>query len=953
MKKNYLNIFRKVRNDQSSPKKLILFSAVSLFFATLNAQQTYTFTTAGATGRFGPTQTQVTNAYSSTNLAGLVTCTNGIQSWTVPYTGPYRITAVGAAGGGNGYYTGGAGCTLSGDFTLTAGSVVKLIIGQQGENLTTGYNTGGGGGTFVWVNGQTLPLVVAGGGGGAGGSYNGADAVLTSSGTAGIGSTNGTAGTGGNGANPGGGGWFTPGQDFNNGIGSSCNVKCSGNTAGITTGGASPTTAIVYNGCAGTSDTGDGGFGGGSGGNGYCSTSFGAGGGGGYSGGVGQSGGNGITAGGGGGGSYNGGTNAVNVAANNSGAGKAIIQELCNITMTATGLGANNALCSGNSVTLTTNAVSGYSWSTGATTQSIVISPTSSGIFSVTGVSSIGCSAAASISITVSSGLPVLSIVNTGSVAGGICAGKSVVLTASGALSYTWTGGSTTVTNGISFVPANTATYVVTGANACGTSSTSTSVSVTPLLVAAASSASLVCSGSTATLTAFSAVSGYTWQPGNQQSSTYIASTIANTIYTVTASDGTCIGTATVGINTNPIPTISIATTATNICLGEGISLSATGGNNYTWTSVPPTTTVTGQNTLTPSFPNAGAYAFYAIGDNSFGCTSTAQQVVLVNTAPALVVSATKTLICANGTTTLNVNGGDAYQWSPNANSATTPSTIVTPASTTTYVVTGTLNSTGCSSSTNFVVYIYTPNITITPPSSVCVGAAITLTGQVNNPSSGAINSYTWSVPGQNNSNGTSVVVSPTSPIVATLTAKSTTAGNLICVDSKTTTVGILPAPSISVAPSRTYVCKGEPVDLIASGGASYTWNNNSFSGGTITVTHQNIATFGYTVVGTDANGCKNETIYYLKVNGCQGIAEVQGLSGVNIYPNPSNGEFFIQTNKDLQLQLINELGQVIKTLNLNTSNDHKVQVSDLAKGIYFIVSQNNGEAQAQKIIVR
>ncbi len=946
MKKNYSSNSHLLGKLGSAQFVLTVFWLALFASSGLKAQQTYTFTNCGAFGRTGPTQAQINTTYTNTNLSGIVGSTAGVQTWTVPYTGPYRITAIGAAGGASGSYAGGMGVTMRGDFTLTAGSVIKILVGQVGETLSSN-NTGGGGGTFVWVNGQTVPLIIAGGGGGAGYSYNGVDASTLTAGQAGTGGT-GSAGTNGSGANPGGGGWASDGQSHTGS--SSCAVKCTGNTAGVTVGGASPTAAIVYQGCAGTSQTGDGGFGGGSGGNGNCTSSYGGGGGGGYSGGVGQSG---SSAGGGGGGSYNGGTNQLNTAASNSGDGKVIIQELCNISITATGLNPNNAVCSGNSVTLTTNAVSGYSWSTGATTQSIVISPTSSGIYSLTGVSSIGCSAANSISITVSSGLPVLSISNTGSVSGGICSGKSVVLTATGALSYTWSGGTGTITNGVAFAPANTATYTVVGSNACGTSSATTSVSVTPLLVAAASTSSLVCAGSAATLTAFSAVGGYTWQPGYQQASSYIVAPVVNTIYTVTASDGTCVGTATVGISTNPVPTINIATSATNICLGEAVTLSATGGINYTWTSVPVTATTTGQSTLAPSFPNPGAYAFYAVGNNNLGCTASGQVIILVNTAPNLNASATKTLLCADGTTTLNVTGGDVYQWSSNANSANTSSTVVTPANTTTYIVSGTLNATGCSSSTNVVVNIYTPTITITPPSSVCVGAAITLTGQVNNPSSGATNSYTWTIPGQGNSNGTSVSVSPSTPIVATLTAKSTTLGNLICVDSKTTSVGILPAPSISVTPSRTYVCRGEPVDLIASGGASYTWNNNSFSGGTITVTHQNIATIAYSVVGTDASGCKNTTVFYLKINGCQGIAEIQGLSGVNIYPNPSNGDFFVQTDKDLQLQLINELGQVIKTLNLNVTNDHKVEVSDLAKGIYFIVSRNNGEAQAQKIIVR
>ena len=55
------------------------------------------FTNAGATGRFGPTQTQVDAAYAGTDLDGRVTInTQGIQEWTVPFSGIYSIEAWGA-----------------------------------------------------------------------------------------------------------------------------------------------------------------------------------------------------------------------------------------------------------------------------------------------------------------------------------------------------------------------------------------------------------------------------------------------------------------------------------------------------------------------------------------------------------------------------------------------------------------------------------------------------------------------------------------------------------------------------------------------------------------------------------------------------------------------------------------------------------------------------------------
>lgn len=66
--------------------------------------------------------------------AGNVSVAAGIQSWTVPTTGTYRITAVGGRGAaGDEGREGGRGAELSGDFTLTAGATLRIAVGQQGR----------------------------------------------------------------------------------------------------------------------------------------------------------------------------------------------------------------------------------------------------------------------------------------------------------------------------------------------------------------------------------------------------------------------------------------------------------------------------------------------------------------------------------------------------------------------------------------------------------------------------------------------------------------------------------------------------------------------------------------------------------------------------------------------------------------------------------------------------
>jgi len=255
----------------------------------------YSFSTAGATGQYGPTQGQVTTAYSGTSLAGFVTVTTqGIQTWTVPSSGLYQFVLAGAKGGGN-TNTNGKGLIETATISLSSGDILLIAVGQMGVVATASAVTGGGGGgSFVVKQSGNTPLLVAGGGGGQGNTSNGISGTASTSGTAGAGSYSGSGGSSGAGGNGstfggGGGGFSTNGgsktfsNPVNNGGKSFLNGAAGGDggNPGGYTGGA------------------QGGFGGGAGACG-CDTG-GGGGGGGYSGGGG--GGSGYD-GGGGGGSY-------------------------------------------------------------------------------------------------------------------------------------------------------------------------------------------------------------------------------------------------------------------------------------------------------------------------------------------------------------------------------------------------------------------------------------------------------------------------------------------------------------------------------------------------------------------------------------------------------------------------------------------------------------------------
>ena len=138
------------------------------FFFFLNFPAlTAVFTSLGASGRYGPTSLGC--HYTCQDHDGQVTLSNGIQHWTVPYTGEYRIEAVGAAGGygtdsNNGEYRG-RGARMIGTFNLSKGEIIQILIGQEGGINSGQKRSGGGGGTFV-VRGSNTSLIIAGGGGG-------------------------------------------------------------------------------------------------------------------------------------------------------------------------------------------------------------------------------------------------------------------------------------------------------------------------------------------------------------------------------------------------------------------------------------------------------------------------------------------------------------------------------------------------------------------------------------------------------------------------------------------------------------------------------------------------------------------------------------------------------------------------------------------------------------------
>ncbi|MDX2172628.1 MAG: choice-of-anchor J domain-containing protein [Bacteroidota bacterium] len=269
-------------------------------------------------------------------------------------------------------------------------------------------------------------------------------------------------------------------------------------------------------------------------------------------------------------------------------------------------------ICSGNTATLFGSGATTYTWSTGATTPSIVVFPTASTVYSLTGSSTPGCNITKTVAVTVTL-TPNVAISNVTT-----CAGTSVILSASGATSYSWNTGATTAAISNTGTPA---TYTVTGNNGICVNTKTVSVSVgSNLSVGLVGSTSSVCAGSSVTLTASGPATSYSWLPSGSGASNVISPTTGVT-YTVTGLNGSCFGTNTIAITVNALPIVSVTlSSGTNtICSNQGtITTTASGALTYTWSPF-----ISNNSIVTVTTPSlAGTYSLGVKGTDSQGCSN-------------------------------------------------------------------------------------------------------------------------------------------------------------------------------------------------------------------------------------------------------------------------------------------------------------------------------------------
>lgn len=304
-------------------------------------------------------------------------------------------------------------------------------------------------------------------------------------------------------------------------------------------------------------------------------------------------------------------------------------------------LGPDLTICgNGPQVLSAGNAGASHQWSTGAQTPTISVS--ASGTYSVTVTNANGCSASDAVSVQFNA-LPVDALQDASA-----CITTPPTLNAGNTgSSYLWSTGATTQ----AITAAASGTYTVTVTTAQGCSATFDAVvTLAPAMTVDLGPDVTLCPGQSATFDAGAGAASYSWSTGAQTQS--ISVSTAGT-YSVTVSNGFCSASDAVTVALSPAPVGNLANVLR--CTGESAVLDAGNpGAAYLWS--------TGATTQAITVTASGAYAVTVT--NAAGCSGTfnAQAEFI---APPAVDLGPDTVLCEGQLLRLDAgNAGSTYQWS-------------------------------------------------------------------------------------------------------------------------------------------------------------------------------------------------------------------------------------------------------------------------------------------------
>lgn len=430
----------------------------------------------------------------------------------------------------------------------------------------------------------------------------------------------------------------------------------------------------------------------------------------------------------------------------------------------------------------------------------------------------------------------------------------------------------------------------------------------------------------------FTAFSPYTYLWSNFSTNDSISNLSAG-IYSVTVTGaGGCVAAASVTVNEPSA--IFLSTTSMNVNCNGGndgsINLSVNGGTagyTYMWSN----------SATTEDLSNLTANSYSVTVTDNNNCTATLSDTITEPNALTLTPSST-TSNCgsATGTASVSVSGGTpsySYSWSSGGSS----SSIFNVAAGS-YIVTVT-DANGCSQSTTInVSNTGAPTLTSISTDATCNGYQ---DGAINLTISGGATPYNFSWSNLD----TSKNISSLAAGIYTVTV--TDNNNCVAILSDTVNEPVALAPDFTVS-GNVLTCSNAAVN--------YQWLlNDTVIVGATNQSYTISQTGNYSVIISDVN-CSDtstkKTVVFV------GVTELLNVNSLQIYPNPSDGNFIIEgkmnSKENLQISIINILGKEILNLqiqNVNRIFKKQISLNEMTDGIYFLRMKTGQQSIVRKIV--
>ena len=606
------------------------------------------------------------------------------------------------------------------------------------------------------------------------------------------------------------------------------------------------------------------------------------------------------------------------------------------------------AFCEGASTTLDAGlGYSSYLWEGGETNQKINVD--APGTYSITVADANGCEGSTSIDV-IENALPNVSINGDN----GFCVGDSSLLNATpGFVAYEWQNGATD--SDIMATTPGTYSVTVTDDNGCSASD-NISVAEYPLPEPSISGETSFCPGTSTDLGTGTGYTSYLWS--TNATTAGITTDMAGTYSLTVTDDNACIGSTSIEIS-EFVVTPPVISGPEQFCPGTSASLTATGYQNYLWSTTAIGESIEidtpGDYSLTATDNNAcessstypvslfevnapainGELAFCQGGntvieaENGFvtyewqngtmeqnldvnvggiysvmvsdsnNCFTSSEVVIIENSLPEVSIGGS-TSFCTEGFTTLNAgNTYASYLWSDNSTTFSIQASQVGI-----YALTVT-DDNGCAGSTSVeVIEADELSPVISGPSSFCPGESITLDAGE------GFATYDWST----NSNNQSISINTAGDYQLTVTDEAGCSGTAIVNINAFT----LPTPVID---GEEGFCEGSSMELSANGGtfSTYNWSTGETSN-TITIDNEGI----YELSVTDANGCTANT----QINVLSYTLPDFEISGILDYCAGESTEL-IATPGFANYEWSNEAASNINSITVNTPGNYALTITN------------------------